>query len=301
MKRAAFGGFVDATASHYLFLPLIFYITNAPNQIETIYRLPLASPPVSLAALSARYVSLISMAGDLPSNLSAPDDLDTLRLAKQVPIEFLLPYLPSSSAAESLQGSDAALNHEAFVLALFGWQAETGHIAGLATCEACFRRLGLWLFKAKTPEDASMSRLDVIGEHRDYCPWVNSLSQNGGGSSKNSNTDSSDHRAGWEVLLRALKGALHLYSQSGNAAAPLSSPKSNTSDATYEANNTTDQTEKAASMMSRDEQDKERWARLKKLKKVFEVRNRRKGAVRATPRPESSRGIHATQVAQSNE
>ncbi|KAI9769088.1 MAG: hypothetical protein M1840_004439 [Geoglossum simile] len=276
---------------------LSVYIANAPNRIETIYRLPLTSPPISLAALSTRYASLISMAGDLPSNLSVPDDLDTLHLAKQVSAEFLLSHSLSSSAAESFQPSDSVLNYEAFVLAFFGWQAETGHIAGLATCEACFRRLGLWLFKAKTPEDASMSRLDVIGEHRDYCPWVNSFSQSGGGSSKNSDRDSSDQKAGWEVLLRALKSALHLHSQSSNAAAPLSSLGNDINDATDEESNTNGRTEKATSMMSRDEQEKERWARLKKLKKVFDVRSRKKGAVKATVRPE----IPATQVAQSSE
>ncbi|KAI9781745.1 MAG: hypothetical protein M1839_005738 [Geoglossum umbratile] len=271
------------------------------DRIETIYRLPLASPPISLAALNARYASLVPMAGDLPSNLSTPDTLDIRRLAKQVPVEFLLSYSPSSPTAESSQSSETVLNDEAFVLALFGWQAEVGHITGLVTCEACFRRLGLWLFKGRTPEDASMSRLDVINEHRDYCPWVNSLSQSGGGgSSKKPKTDVNGQKAGWEVLVRALQGALHLQLQYDDPASP-SLPGGSTGDATYEGNAAKGRNEEAASVMSRDEQDKERWARLKKLKKVFDVRGRKKGTVRPAVRPGSREEVPAIPVGKNGE
>jgi hypothetical protein len=215
------------------------------------------------------------MAGDLPSTLSTPHNPDIQDLVKQVPMEFLLSYHPSPPT-ERLQSSDKALNPEAFVLALFGWQAETGHIAGLATCEACFRRLGLWLFKAKTPEDALMSRLDVIGEHREYCPWVNSLSQSGGGSSRKSLLDINDQKSGWETLLRVLQGALHLRSRSDDPAAAPSFPGSDTNNEAVWDRVASGQGKEAASLVSRDEQDKERWARLKKLKKVFEVKSRKR-------------------------
>ncbi|KAH0545222.1 hypothetical protein FGG08_000676 [Glutinoglossum americanum] len=244
---------------------------------ETIYRLPLARPPISLAALGARYTSLVAMAGDLPSTLSTPDTLDIQHLTKQVPIEFLHSYSPSPLAAESPLSPNKTLNHGALILALFGWQAETGHIAGLATCEACFRRLGLWLFKVKPSEDASMSRLDVVGEHREYCPWINSIWQNGGSSPKKQKADISDQKPGWEILVRVLEGALHLQLQVDDPAAAPSLLRSDNNKASGDivARGRSENT------ASRDEQDNERWARLKKLKKVFDVRSRKKAASKA--------------------
>lgn len=58
----------------------------------------------------------------------------------------------------------------AAMLALFGWLNEDPGIPSLVTCSACFRRLGLWLFRPKDGEDggeASVCRLDLVGEHRD--------------------------------------------------------------------------------------------------------------------------------------
>lgn len=88
---------------------------------------------------------------------------------------------PSSSGTNIVPPTD--INESAFILALFGWANEEPSIPTLLTCSACFRRLGLWLFKHETQagsigdDDALVSRLDVIGEHRDYCPWVNKESQ----------------------------------------------------------------------------------------------------------------------------
>ncbi|KAH0559079.1 hypothetical protein GP486_004340 [Trichoglossum hirsutum] len=242
---------------------------------ETIHRLSLARPQTSLTALAARYASFVATAGDLPSTLSTPHTPDIQQLTKQVPMEFLLPYLPSPPA-ERLQPSDKTLNSEAFILALFGWQAETGHIAGLATCEACFRRLGLWLFKANASEDAPMNRLDVIGEHREYCPWVSSLSQSGDGSPRKSLPDIDGQKAGWEILVRVLQGALHLQSRSDYRVAASSLPGGGTNDEAGGDRVAKGRNNEAASLASRDEQDKERWAKLKKLKKVFDVKSRKR-------------------------
>src|SRR5690606_35116253 len=92
--------------------------------------------------------------------------------------------------------------------ALFGWANEEPSIPTLLTCSACFRRLGLWLFRpvgqnatstGATDEDAMVSRLDVVGEHREYCPWVSAASQG--------------REAGWKQLWKIVKlqvGALGL-------------------------------------------------------------------------------------------
>jgi len=81
------------------------------------------------------------------------------------------------------------------MLAMFGWENQDPGIPSLVACSACFRRLGLWLFRKKQSEngqdEASVTRLDLIGEHRDYCPWVSKVSQG--------------KEPGWQTMLRVLQ------------------------------------------------------------------------------------------------
>lgn len=161
---------------------------------ETIYRLQLANPTVSRPAFTARYTSLLKIRNEIPPSLSHPElDLCSIQ------------HSPEATG-------DGPIYEAAVILALFGWQNEDPSIPSLVTCSACFRRLGLWLFRKKaikleevldsmegleTEEEASVSRLDVIGEHREvitrshsaprppllisiaaqYCPWINCNSQ----------------------------------------------------------------------------------------------------------------------------
>lgn len=57
-------------------------------------------------------------------------------------------------------------------LSLFGWTCIVIDSVQLLACMACHRRIGLWGFKS-----GEEGLFDVIREHRDYCPWVNSVSQ----------------------------------------------------------------------------------------------------------------------------
>lgn len=134
---------------------------------DTIYRLQLANPTVSRPAFTARYTSLLKIRGEIPPSLSHPElDLCSIQ------------HSPEAT-------DDGPIYEAAVVLALFGWQNEDPAIPSLVTCSACFRRLGLWLFRKKAikvedgldsmedlegEEEASVSRLDVIGEHREVGP-----------------------------------------------------------------------------------------------------------------------------------
>lgn len=175
------------------------------------------------------------------------------------------------------------INNEALTLALFGWQAEPSPIPALATCPACFRRLGLWLFKpASSASSPTISRLDVANEHRDYCPWVNPESQNPTPSSDQNQQPrpSNSDQAGWEILLRMINN---------NSARAERRSLSDMSEATGAAALDGGFASEVGSILSRtetgdtkarDARDRERWAKLKKLKQVFHVkRNRGKGAV----------------------
>lgn len=256
----------------------------------SIYRLPLTHPQTALNALRQRYESLASMSSDLPSALSMPKNLEITAIAEQS-APFLLPdtSTPSVDRAEADTPRNL-INEKALALSFFGWQAEGGHVTGLATCEACFRRLGLWLFKTKPNTDntaadddeASMSRLDVVGEHRDYCPWINSASQSGG-STPRKGAIAVPELAGWQSLLRVVRNAQHMRTETmpqrdaageddtGSEVASIASTSGGAED-----------------RAARDAKDKERWVKLKKLKQAFQVKRSSK-VLKARDNPSGSR------------
>ena len=246
---------------------------------DTIQRLPLAHQAAALEGLRHRYDSLTAMESDLPPTLSAPDHIDLAKLANDS--RSALQQKPSSAASvqpgkqadTSKEPPDSSLNVNlsAFTLAIFGWQAEEDHISGLATCTACFRRLGLWLFKP-SPEDldstSSMDRLDVLGEHREYCPWINALSQNGA-----SRRSSLDGMAAWEVLSRHVRNSAMLRRDSMGMTTMHAEQRS--SDAASEVVSVADTEATAAEdKAATDKKDQERWAKLKRLKQVFQARKK---------------------------
>ena len=224
---------------------------------DVIQRLPLVHQANALEGLRTRYQSLAAMASELPEEIVTPDSLDVARVLQQAQAVLEIPTSPSS--AESSPESPIKTPSSAFLLALFGWQAEENHVAGLATCNACFRRLGLWLFRSSDP---SMNRLDVVIEHRDFCPWINPLSQNGG-----SRRSSLDGLAGWELCLRAIGAKAGKGPLSENANGTVG--RADLENASVVGSVGEEDFEKA-----REERDKERWAKLKRLKQVFQVKRR---------------------------
>jgi hypothetical protein len=160
-------------------------------------------------------------------------------------------------------------------MALFGWQGHAhdrlGNQRGSVSCHACFRVLGLWLFKSKSVneageevEGAPVSCLNTVNEHREYCPWRNPTSQNGLSSSKTSTYG----KAGWEIVLQILKNDHHL-----RHAGDRPKPKLPSADENFDENGEfieEDENEDAGSM--REEDDKRRWARLRRVKSLFEIK-----------------------------
>ncbi|KTW25770.1 hypothetical protein T552_03383 [Pneumocystis carinii B80] len=59
------------------------------------------------------------------------------------------------------------------ILSIFGWNGIEIDGIGLLVCGACHRRVGSWYFESEGEEEG----FDVVFEHRNYCPWVNSKSQ----------------------------------------------------------------------------------------------------------------------------
>lgn len=237
---------------------------------DTIYRLPLHHPPTAIGALASRYKSLVTMESELPSNVTCPEGIDMNRVMETLPEDF-----PGSSDSDANGSTQEIISKhikkDAFALAILGWEAETGHIKGLVTCNACFRRLGLWLFQKGQlssltdtdgmQDEAAVASLDVVSEHRDYCPWINPVSQDG-------------DKPGWELLVNVLRTAHHFRSRSSSKAA-VSAPQ--VQQGTGEQGDPSEHAPLAEEERSvRDQKDKERFARLRKLKKVFDVKSTRK-------------------------
>lgn len=137
-----------------------------------------------------------------------------------------------------------------------------------------------------------MTRLDVVAEHREYCPWINATSQGGGGPTGNQ-ISSIANLAGWELLLRAIHNAQQSRRDAAsderradsNAVddAPLEKEANEDPPPSLGIDAITAEDAQAKEIAARDEKDKERWAKLKRLKSVFHVK-RGKGKLGADQR-----------------
>ncbi|OAA62829.1 c3hc zinc finger protein [Niveomyces insectorum RCEF 264] len=194
---------------------------------DSLLRLPLASPQQALADLRRRYDELCARKDFLPYefNLRLPAGLDIDAVLATLPPAFFDPA-PTSSASASASSPPQHPNRVALALAVAGWQGLTnsriGAVPNSASCHACLRRLGLWMFKSKQVdpatnavlEPAPMDHLDAVREHRFFCPWKNGAVQRnpGGRTGRSHNRSQPDdaERPGWDVLVRVLQNDAYL-------------------------------------------------------------------------------------------
>lgn len=233
----------------------------------------MAHQGTALHNLRLRYESFRAISPELPSTLSTPEPF-TLLASRDHLCRLLYPSATLSANTtdtEPTTSTSRQIESKALTLALFGWQAEPSPIHGIATCSACFRRLGLWLFKpSRESTSSAMSRLDVVVEHRDYCPWVNAESQsltpihNYDQTPRSSISD----EAGWVVLVRMINNTVPAERRPKIATIAAESTINTAGDTGEVDSLLTEVTDNTA----RDARDRERWARLKKLKQVFQVK-----------------------------
>jgi hypothetical protein len=162
----------------------------------------------------------------------------------------------------SLQIAESDTDKAAFILAFFGWDICGDAQAGLAGCKACFRRLGLWMYKPK--EDGSISvytHLDVVNEHLDYCPWINPKTQSGVEGKVGKAAGMEATRSGWEVLHQTVKDR-HRRRVRSVSSSQQSSQEPTTG--LTEDTSIDDETRKA--------RDREWWAKLRRMRQVLQVK-----------------------------
>ncbi|CAM1505734.1 Fc.00g113710.m01.CDS01 [Cosmosporella sp. VM-42] len=267
---------------------------------DSLLRLSLANASTSLEGLRQRYDELCSRKSFLPYefNLRLPDELELDKVVSQLPSDFFM------NPAHSNGSMDQPPNRVALALALLGWQGlsntRIGAVPNSASCHTCLRRLGLWMFKSKEVSDAGeilvpapMDFLDPIREHRFFCPWANAVAQSRGGSQPREITE----LPGWKVLAQTLANDAHLRSvyegrprtrqqldkiashpstpqKTGVVATPSGISPRTTPATPYDAVPSTGNVEEDEG--GRDAKDKERWARLRRVKSLFDTKGSRK-------------------------
>lgn len=260
---------------------------------DSLLRLSFSNARATLAALRQRYDELCTRAPFLPYEVN-------LRLPSEVDLDQVLSQLPPGFFADrSAPSAPKPVNRPALALALLGWQGlfnpRIGAVPNSASCHTCHRRLGLWMFKSKEVDEhgkvlvpAPMDHLDPLREHRFFCPWKNAEAQSRGGIP----SGAAATLAGWNTLLQTVRNEASLRSvyegtskaqttrpahdRVASTALPGATPPRATpepSDTTTAVNNGVDDVD--ADDKARDAKDKERWARLKKVKSLFDSKGAR--------------------------
>ncbi|KAM3079459.1 hypothetical protein ACMFMG_005890 [Clarireedia jacksonii] len=250
---------------------------------DLIFKLPLNNTAATLEHLRERYDELSARSEQLPYlyNMQAPEGLDIDLVISYLPRDFLKSTqdIPTSDPTTS-----AGINKVALMMALCGWQGHRHERLGQqlqsVSCQTCYRILGLWMFKSKEVnqageevEAAIVPGLNPIAQHREYCPWRNPVSQNGVEAASKSKLRA---LAGWEVVLRVLKNdhQLRMGREKGDKASRRSYIAN--TDIDHEDPNEPDFADDESVKSLRDAKDKEIWARLRRVKTIFEPKKLRR-------------------------
>lgn len=204
-----------------------------------------------------------------------PETFDIEAIRKILPPDILSKAIPANENSNSEHQNQEAADNDpqseplndrfnvvAFSLASFGWDMSEDGAAGLAECKACFRRLGLWMYKPKDDGSSSLySGLDVVAEHLDYCPWIDKKSQSG----------TVKGHSGWEALEQVLQTQHRrkTWSAPAEPQADMPTPNDPSEPGDPSLDNADEETRKA--------KDREWWARLRRVRQALQVKGIRKG------------------------
>ncbi|PSR97424.1 C3HC zinc finger-like-domain-containing protein, partial [Coniella lustricola] len=270
---------------------------------DCLLRLPLSNRQAAIQDLRKRYDELCTRNAFLPYefNLRLPAMFSIDAILDQLPLDFFShPPPPPSSATPS----SPIPNRVALALAVLGWQGldnpRIGPVPNTASCHTCFRRLGLWMFKSKEIDPATekvlvpapMDHLDPLREHRFFCPWKNAeaqrISSDTGSRRRMRLAADEDDMAGWQVLLQVLKNEAYLRDretpnkrsskppQTPRRSIPGESGPMNSSGAAGSDIAVEDALEGEGDEKGDAEKDKERWARLRRVRSMLSVKGARK-------------------------
>ena len=158
---------------------------------DDIYRLPIVKSTVWQPELRTRYQSLLRLSPFLENLTLQPAELDPSpnKILANLPTSLLDKQEDKSNGEDTNEESEITeeTKHKVLKVAVCGWHGSTESSTQLLACEACFQRIGLWMYQpdykphrfgddddGEEEEDRS---LDLIQLHREHCPWRNPIMQ----------------------------------------------------------------------------------------------------------------------------
>ena len=238
---------------------------------DDVYRLPVVRATIWQPELRKRYRSLHQICESVRDvklialPYDAPGLLSTERLLADLPADVLGPPSEEQPTPED--------SLKALEIALHGWRGSEDTGNELLHCDACFQRIGLWMYQpgykpahsSSDDESGDSATIDLVEIHREHCPWRNAHTQQSAGSLGGLNASQILQRV---VSTCARDQRRHTEEQQGVGAH-------------HEAHDDDDNDDHvpASPAPSREDvmkNDKERESRLKKLKSLFSIK--RKGS-----------------------
>lgn len=280
---------------------------------DDIYRLPVVKSSVWQPELRLRYLSLMNMPNSFRAIRLKPDGIKPSpeKLLADFPPTLLAAPAPETATENADEPSNPSalpedllsVKPKALLIALCGWQGVTESGTDMFCCNACFQRIGLWMYQpdykrpgmssnANTDDhdddhDGNMGKeeeeddrsLDLIDLHREHCPWRNSVTQSATGEYKD--------LPAWKILHNVLTRYADEQRRRSRDHNVLARVVSGTETIIQESEHLVLGAEVGGEMpeLTREETerlDKERTSRLMRLKKVLGF-NKKRASVASSP------------------
>ncbi|KAF2210912.1 hypothetical protein CERZMDRAFT_99084 [Cercospora zeae-maydis SCOH1-5] len=236
---------------------------------DDIYRLPIVRSSVWQPQLSQRFRSLLSMGSSI-------DKIKTRALKSTSVLEKLLNELPRDVI------DPADITHpcsvKAFEIALHGWRGAPESGNDLLYCDACFQRVGLWMYQPEyiasrrrpstTDDGEDVASVDLVEMHREHCPWRNPETQKATGSLAELNAA--------QVLHKAVANAARDCRRRSHESVSIARASEQDREAEEMSTGTLTLTRAEVA-----QQDKERESRMRRLKNLFNIKRKSIGTLPA--------------------
>lgn len=256
---------------------------HAPNCLwrqsgckDDIYHLQVIRPSIWQPELKQRFQSTFTLRTDIENVTLRTAGKDE---AKVLSTASLLKDLVPEVIGESPASPTPSITAQALEIALHGWRGSTENRCALLHCDACFHRIGLWMYQPgyrprglidEDETDEERTTIDLVEMHREHCPWRNADMQRAAGIMKGLNACQILQRV---VSTYAKDCRRRSIQQRAATTTPLgASPGLDGVD------------EVEPPVLSKEEvarQDKERESRLRKIKNLFSMRRRPKDGLKA--------------------
>ncbi|KAK5729979.1 hypothetical protein LTR17_011496 [Elasticomyces elasticus] len=234
---------------------------------DDIYHLQVVRPSIWQPELKKRYQSLRKL-----DPVIRDVNVTTIphESANSLPPERLLADVPNDLLDEADSTSKGA--PRALDVALHGWRGSQDSGNDLLHCDACFQRVGLWMYQpgyqqsraSSDDDDDSMATLDLLELHRDHCPWRNPGTQKASGTLSGLNAS--------QILQRVV--STYAREQRRKSDMASKTPQQLEDNDHVDDEDLSAPASPAPSKEEVEQQDKERESKLKRLKSLFSIKRR---------------------------